>query len=645
MRELISKIYGTSSKQVIILLTLAFVLIIQKLVTPHIVYDKNEARREYSADNMTLADGTLSLAIPCNNTYFREFEIELEEAYNSPRTIDINYTSADGEVVTNSFWLRENEKTALLDKGLCAGSMAEIRLNNIDNVRSITTVSYEYEFNADKRRLNLLLIAITDGLLLVLLELWLFPFYKKGLSVAGKCYLAVNDMCSRIKPQQFFVIYAAILGIAFMVFLPFMHVPDEMTHIKMMTGSIGLSGFYDEALELDDVVRIEETISFNSKVRASEYLEMITRPLDHDALQYKPVFSLRSLSYIPAILGMLLGILLHLPTFFCVQLADIFNLAFAIVCGYYAIKMMPVKKELMCFALSMPMAVQQYASVNYDAILLPLIALFISYILALKYNGDDIGWKQMIFIMAMLAIIAAVKIPYVTVGILLFSLNAQQFKCRIFGLRLCDILAFLKKHFVITIITIALICAGGLYALRNVSFISVFITAFLNVPVSASLMKVTLEAESARYIETLFGSFGWLYVDVYKWMLWFGIILVLMLGLSMDEKKADIRTRLLMALYSVLIVLLIHFAMLRHTYMLKDLAYGTYATSAQALQSVNRIFGVQGRYFIPIVFASMFVWSGTLKIKGKQLTAVATLYYLLTFAVVIVLLCGKLWSL
>ena len=99
------------------------------------------------------------------------------------------------------------------------------------------------------------------------------------------------------------------------------------------------------------------------------------------------------IKHLPATIGIYIGIIFGLPAFWVLQLGELFALLFYSYICYKALQIMPIKKNMMAWFMIFPMALQQAASINYDAVLIPLCYLFISYMLYLKYEKTYIDYN------------------------------------------------------------------------------------------------------------------------------------------------------------------------------------------------------------------------------------------------------------
>ena len=158
-------------------------------------------------------------------------------------------------------------------------------------------------------------------------------------------------------------------GIVMSFLVPTWQTPDEFTHIWMIGDSLRIRNFdkkIEESIALDRERNYDEKIDINDQIAS-----FTARPTYSREEMLPQGVSITLIKHFSATLGILLGILIGIPTYWVLQLGELFALLFyAIVC-YYALKLMPIKKEVLAVVMLFPMALQQAASLNYDAVLIP----------------------------------------------------------------------------------------------------------------------------------------------------------------------------------------------------------------------------------------------------------------------------------
>lgn len=231
---------------------------------------------------------------------------------------------------------------------------------------------------------------------------------------------AESKLCSA---NTRFILLASLFGIVFSFSIIPWQTPDEWTHLKMIGEGIENPSLV-EVLH-NDMPFNEYFIKFDNEkaVNDNELISVMTKKPSYTLAECLP----RGVSYeffrhFPAAIGIMLGILLRLPTYWVLQLGELFSLTFYIIVCNYTLKITPVKKSAFEVVMLLPMCIQQVSSINYDSVLLPLSFFFVAYILYLKYEKEEIKLYDFITLGVTLFGIIMIKLPYGIMGVLMFML-------------------------------------------------------------------------------------------------------------------------------------------------------------------------------------------------------------------------------
>lgn len=249
------------------------------------------------------------------------------------------------------------------------------------------------------------------------------------------------------KWENFFLRIVLIFGCIFMLITPIMQVQDEDTHTMR---SINMSYFnydYKNGFNIfSSVYTFIETYTEGRSIYVYEsdptfrtdfdlYWECTRIPLNEaNQVFFKdgPEGGLRTmlygnLSYLPQGLGILVGRFFDLPIFYVLILGRFFKLLFYSILCYWAIKLIPVKKELLTMLCLMPMPIVFAASLSPDGVLVASSYLFFAYILYCKDKGK-ITIRDGILLLVLLMFIFSVKMIYsIIVLMLLLMFNEKNF--------------------------------------------------------------------------------------------------------------------------------------------------------------------------------------------------------------------------
>lgn len=444
-----------------------------------------------------------------------------------------------------------------------------------------------------------------------------------------------------------FIIFSIIEGMFFSYAVPFGQVPDEMTHYRFIENEFGTDGFYSE---IESVLWIDagyDQLPGNSEEKVPNDNDNINNIRFHNKLKISD-FNLKitCLRHVPAALGFYLGVILNLPIMTCTRMAELFSLVFFIVIGGLAIKITPIKKDIFVFCLLLPMCLQQCASVNYDAVLIPCSFLLTAYVFNLFYNNKEVFWKDIIIIAVLSFVLFVVKLPYALICLIICIIPLTNYKLYI-GKKF-DFSIIVKKFWPLICIVIILLGVLYVYTHRSNPEIKTMVSDFLNIPVFLKLLRNTYESFAYYHLKQLVGIFGWLDSEVGS--LYVIIVFCMLTFMNIEkyeevEKELKVHQRLFLLLIAGIIVLLIEMAMQSYTYeywqMDRNVSLETYC---DYLSSITIILGVQGRYWIPILPMILLSISGINERKNKIVyISIQIIYYILSFIYVAGILLNRYW--
>ena len=305
--------------------------------------------------------------------------------------------------------------------------------NKIKNTEKITffTILFVYAFllifyvtrnleNIGKYEFKSIIILI----LILMVILQFFIFYKK------------------LRIENMFALIASILGIILMFALPPLQGPDERVHMvrsyDLAKGRVFFTGSEDALLlpaSMEEYTtksqHINMALHVDKKITKEQYKEAKKIPLNKELLwQYDAdkTEAYSTIAYIPQALGMFIGDLLNLNLHYVFMLGRIINFIFWLTICYIALKIMPIKKELMMFVMLMPVCMQQAVILSPDAMLNSFSFLLIAYILNIKYEKKNFTIKNFIVIVLLCIGIVSVKLPYILISAMMLTIPKEKFK-------------------------------------------------------------------------------------------------------------------------------------------------------------------------------------------------------------------------
>ena len=140
--------------------------------------------------------------------------------------------------------------------------------------------------------------------------------------------------------------------------------------------------------------------------------------------------------YIISGLGMMLFRILFLflspgliTTYNLIMAGKMANMFFYVLVCYFAIRITPNYKRLFFVLALMPMSIYQAASLNYDAILIPVCFLLFAFVLRVVRDEDyRISGQDICLVMAITFFLAGIKQVYLCLLLSLFGIPVERFK-------------------------------------------------------------------------------------------------------------------------------------------------------------------------------------------------------------------------
>ena len=416
---------------------------------------------------------------------------------------------------------------------------------------------------------------------------------------------------SKFKLEKLFLIVMIPVSICYsLIMIPGM-VPDEATHMRL-TYSLAsqIMGVEQDKITLRGEEKyIYDRLPSSPNIDSYEYSythffsgedngDYVT--IDADSANWKQIFG-----YFPAVIGVIFSRIMHFGATPTIYIARLCNLFFYLWLTYFAIKKIPIGKQLMFMISILPMCSQQMMSLSYDAVLNASTFFCLAYGLFFVYNSEDVRFDEYIKYLFSAIILLSIKSAIYSFILLIPLLS--KFK------NLNENIKIERKQKVILFLSI-----------------SIFIL-FLNfVSFGSSATKETVEtAATTKNIISWSGTegytIGWLithpieaimvfirtinikgewyyYSCLGQDLSWFTVklpfelfkcwgLLLLISALKKEENKIDGRMRILFICINSIVFFLVLLSMCIYW---TPLGY-------------DHIEGVQGRYFIPIIYTIIII--------------------------------------
>lgn len=439
-----------------------------------------------------------------------------------------------------------------------------------------------------------------------------------------------------------------IWGVVMSFLVPPWQTPDEYAHLKMIGESLGNEEManqmlYDMELDLTRIMN-----QYDEKVDRSQWQESFIKAPGYSRGECMPKsISLSVIKHMPAAAGVVLGLLLHLPTFWTLELGELFSLIFYVsVCGI-ALKLMPAKKEVLLLFMALPMSVQQASSLNYDAVLLPLCFLFIAYLFYLRCEKDRLGWKEAGTTLLLLALVVYIKLPYLFLGLLVFLLPKEKIHLQCPWGEING--EAIRKWRLPVGIGLVLFTGVGLYAVRSNFWVNLVSGMILEWKQSLRLFWLTAVFCKRHILISSVGKFGWMESGVSLGFVFVTYLWVLVLAVCKQgkEEKTLVKRKSGAYLWIVFLILCVFIALSMVNHTIKVSQFGgedanvTYDVR-EMIYNLPYIGGLQGRYFLPFLPLPFLTLPEKIRI-GSCRTWLPVIYMIIAMAVSFTVLYQRYW--
>lgn len=398
----------------------------------------------------------------------------------------------------------------------------------------------------------------------------------------------IHNTNIKLKVEYVFLIIALLFG----SILTFVSAPlakyDEHAHFwrtyEIASGHI-ISNMSNELPTSVSRMIIDENGQFHINdidyKSTQEKLEMDLNPEDTTPLAVGATASNSPLSYIPQLIGTIIGKMLNLNPVIIVYLGRLANLIAFTALIYISIKLMPKKKwkQLIAIIGIFPMTLNIAASYSPDATIIAVAIFMLSYVLHIKYEREKVGIKEGIVLGITSMILAICKIVYFPMLLLFFLIPKEKFAN--------------KKARILSFTVMLIILIGGNLLWKSLpqnpgeiairtSGTEQLYYAMSNPMRDLGILSKTLIELTPQYLVEMTG--GWNTPNIIS-IIFLIMFIVMMLIKDEDEKKLEKNDKIILGLICLLELFLIF--------------VGFYVTWTRAHWEI--IEGIQGRYLLPIL--------------------------------------------
>ena len=330
--------------------------------------------------------------------------------------------------------------------------------------------------------------------------------------------------------------------------------------------------------------------------------------------------SLTPISYIPQVIGVLIGRVLQLSPMIILYLGRLTNLLAYIALVFMAIKIMPSEKwKLIIMMIALfPMSMNLAATVSPDTVILGTTLLAISYAMHLKFETKEITYKHIILLGILCMIPTVCKIVYFPLCLLVLLLPHEKFESK--TKRILSWVIIFAIVFIPYLVLNRIVSLGDYEIAIRTNMTEQILFTLSSIPRDFITLINTIYVEFSDYFFEMIG--GWNTIQILSIVL-FIMLLIAMYKTEENEKKLTFTKTDKVICWVIFIIEVL------------GVVAAMYLGWTQAQQTV--VEGVQGRYFLPIIPLICILLSKNKlewKIKNKEMK------YAIILMIIFVFVCG-----
>lgn len=431
----------------------------------------------------------------------------------------------------------------------------------------------------------------------------------------------------RIKKQWLFAGLALVIGIT----LVFVNAPqvryDEHAHFwrayEIASGNLISRTTNELPNSVTDLFMREDNSYPNKEINYKTIQEKIGAELNEDEktpFAVGATGSLTPISYIPQVIGVLIGRVLQLSPMIILYLGRLTNLLAYIALVFMAIKIMPSEKwKLIIMMIALfPMSMNLAATVSPDTVILGTTLLAISYAMHLKFETKEITYKHIILLGILCMIPTVCKIVYFPLCLLVLLLPHEKFESK--TKRILSWVIIFAIVFIPYLVLNRIVSLGDYEIAIRTNMTEQILFTLSSIPRDFITLINTIYVEFSDYFFEMIG--GWNTIQILSIVL-FIMLLIAMYKTEENEKKLTFTKTDKVICWTIFIIEVL------------GVVAAMYLGWTQAQQTV--VEGVQGRYFLPIIPLICILLSKNKlewKIKNKEMK------YAIILMIIFVFVCG-----
>ena len=403
------------------------------------------------------------------------------------------------------------------------------------------------------------------------------------------CFIIYKARQKQWKIEKAFLTLGLIIGMAYVLVLPVGRAPDEESHFfrayELSTGHLVSEVTEEGSIGSTESSDIEIIRQFKeNNVKYSELLGYSNFYPNEEKQSFitTSAYSYNLFSYLPQIIGIWIGRILHLPFIMTTYLAKLFNLLACLIILYYCIKHIPFLKEIAFMLAFLPITMQAMTSFSPDGLVIATATALISFVLYSTYSLKNLFSNKHYALMFIICLFLSMsKIAYAPLCLLLFAIPRERFGS--IQKKLVSIISMGAIIFLILIIWLILAPS-----MQSVSDSSAQISTIIGNPFKYIAIVIhSLSTNANLYLSGFFGGYlEWFNVVLSPLYIFATFTIFIILCRDAYQKYTVTKTLKTIAISVSLLLVLITFTTM-------------FIQWTKVGETV--IDGVQGRYFLPIM--------------------------------------------
>ena len=231
------------------------------------------------------------------------------------------------------------------------------------------------------------------------------------------------------KIETKFLIIGSFIGLIYLMGIPMMKGTDEIPHFnRIYQISAG-----DIVVDNKTITKIPENVKKYADPKGLEFYQKDTI-FEKDSKKMELLNQTETPSayaptqYIPQVVGYKFAKLFGFGPFISFYMVRLFNLASFLLISFYALKRLPIKKEVISILYLAPATLSLVATMSGDAFLNANTLLFIAIVFDNLYNKKELSTSDLIILLLSGIVIATIKTVYIPIVLISLLLKDKKWK-------------------------------------------------------------------------------------------------------------------------------------------------------------------------------------------------------------------------